>query len=369
MANPIWLLTLIGSQPPQPTVFDPHVQILVGDLDGRLLAELTCQVGPVAWRLKGVSCTAMEIARTDDKAIEKYIRPGKRVLLRFSNGLPDWGGVIDPPMKWTNRGTIQFCARSIDFLLSLRQTDQERNFTAAPAGQIAKALIDDANNLSPTGITVGEMWQGGEGYTLSYHHDDLYKIIDQDLTAPGLSSGDFWIEAEEDGNGYIVFTARFAERRGKDRPEVAFIEGHNISDVTLTTQGPIVNAWTVIGAGNAWGEDRAYGYAEDAYSISLYGLRQANEARTDLDIDAQLDAVADSLVAKHKQPHHILTLGVANLAPGTFASYDVGDSVRVILETFGFGGYDNMVRILAREYNPMAGRCRLVVEEEVVIEG
>lgn len=358
MPNPIWLLTLIGSQPPQPIVSDPWTQVLIGDLDGRKLAELTCQVGPVAWRLKSASCTTMEIAITDDKAIEKYIQPGKRVLLQFKNGLPDWGGIIEPPAKWTQRGTIQFCARSMDYMLSFRQTDQERDFTAASAGLIAKALLDDANNLSPTGIAAGEMWEGGETYTLSYRYGDVYKIIDRDLTAPNLSSGDFWIEAEEVG-GYIAYTARFAERRGKDRPEVAFIEGHNISDIsTFSTQGPIVNAWTVVGSGDA------LGYAEDADSIADYGLRQANESHTDIDIDAQLDDIAANLVAKTARPHHVFALGVVDKAPGLFAAYDVGDSVRVILENFGFGGYDEMVRVHAREYSPMTGRCKLVVRED-----
>lgn len=350
-----WILCRIGSLPPQPVVSDSWTQVLVGDLSGRIMAELRCQVGPVCWRLKGPSCTTLAISQTDDMATEQYLRPGNRVLLQFKNGLPPWGGIVDLPMKWT-KGTIQFCARSADYMLSFRQTEQERDFAGATAGQILEDLLTDADNFYPLGIELGEIWTGGDTYTLSYRCNGLYKIVDSDLTAPNLSSGDFWIESREE-DGYIKFRARFAERRGRELQGVAFQEGVNISDPQLTQQGPIVNSWAVIGAGDLLGR------GEDEDSIALYGLRQSVENRSDIDITGQLDSIADNLATEYAQPHDVIALTVLDKAPGLLADYDVGDSVRVIAPSCGFGGYDAFVRVQAREFKPMTGGIKLVVRE------
>ena len=53
--------------------------------------------------------------------------------------------------------------------------------------------------------------------------------------------------------------------------------------------------------------------------------------------------------------------GAVNSKPALFADYGLGDSVRVILPSFGFGGTDESVRILAREFDPNSGACGLVV--------
>jgi len=352
-----------GSSPPLSPEIDNYARVLVGDLTGRILTELELDVGPVAWRLNKETRVKFQIARSDPKAIEDYLRFGNRILVQFENGLPDWGGIIDPPRKWSKDGSsIEFTAYSGEQLLKQRQTGKARSFSSATVGYIYQSLIEDANVVADTGISIGDVWGGGDTHSPMYHFDKVLEKIQQRLT-DRLSSADFVISASESG-GYIVFTAHFYERRGSEKPNVALLEGHNLIQIELVEQGTIVNSWAIVGEGSTWGDERLVGYAEDADSIAEFGLREDSEVHSDVAEQASLDAIAANRLAGTARPHNMLALEAANLAPAAFSDYDVGDSVRVVLHSYGFGGYDKMVRVIAREYAPSAGTCTLVVREE-----
>ena len=69
------------------------------------------------------------------------------------------------------------------------------------------------------------------------------------------------------------------------------------------------------------------------------------------------------MLATNSEPRRLFSLEVVDEVPALFSDYDLGDTVRCMLPSFGFGGYDGTVRILAREFNPASGTCKLVVEE------
>ena len=167
--------------------------------------------------------------------------------------------------------------------------------------------------------------------------------------------------AEE--SGYVTFTANLYERKGSDKAAVALLEGQNISRVKLKEQGPIVNAWDLAGEGTTWGADRLTSHAEDTASIATYGLREASQVYSDTKQATTLDETAANLLAESAYPRNILTLEATNLAPALYADYDTGDAVQVVLYSYGFGGYEHMVKVETREYDPGSGACTLVVEE------
>src|SRR4030042_6489085 len=75
-------------------------RVLVAERVGRILGGREPELGPVSWRLNDVGRLTMRLARADPKATEDNLRFGNRILVEFDNGLPNWGGIIDPPRHW-----------------------------------------------------------------------------------------------------------------------------------------------------------------------------------------------------------------------------------------------------------------------------
>lgn len=340
-----------------------YARVLVGDWTGRVLAELEPELESVAWRLNEVGKATFALARTDPKATADNLRFGNRVLIEFSNGLPNWGGVIDTPRGWTKEGRIEVTAYSAEYVLGWRRTGKSRGFSGTTVGTVFQTLIVEANGERDTGIGIGSIYAGGDAVSIEFHDEIVLEIVQRQLLAHRLSTYDFAITAEEAG-GRIVFTAHFYDRRGATRGNVALLESVNAVDPDLLEQGPIVNDWAVAGAGSTWGEERAHGVAQNAASIAAYDLRQGAESQTSLESSAACTIVAGNLVAQSAQPRNRLSLGALDVAPGRFADYDVGDRIRAILPSYGFGGYDQSVRVITREYEPRRGVCGLVVEED-----
>jgi hypothetical protein len=96
-----------------------------------------------------------------------------------------------------------------------------------------------------------------------------------------------------------------------------------------------------------------------------YGMREDSEIYSGVIYGTTLDTHAATVIKKSARPSRKVSLGATNTAPALFASYDVGDSVRLILPSFN---YDQAVRVMAREFNPASGGCALVVEEKTTVE-
>lgn len=334
------------------------MRFLVGDVTGALLAELEPSVREVSWRLNDVGKVVFELSRKDAKASEVNLRFGNRVLIQWDNGLPNWAGMIDPPMEWNN-GIIKCTAYSAEYILGTRQTDQGRYFTDASVGYIFSSLISEANAVEDMGISLGSVYEGGDGHYPDYHFDNLLEII-RDSLCKRLSDYDWDVTGSESG-GRISLAANLYERKGADRTNVALIEGSNLTGIRLVKQGNIINWWDLAGEGSTWGSDRlvALGVKDDA-SRSLYGLRQGNGMYTSVSVQATLDSHASTLLEESKNPHNMLELSAVDEDPAGFEDYEVGDSVRVELPSYGFGGMEGSVKIEGREWTG-EGVCKLVV--------
>lgn len=337
-------------------------RFLVGNVNGQIIAELNPDVGPISWRLSNVGQLGFSLAKTDSKAIEDYLHFGNRVLIQFDNGLPNWGGVIDPPRNWSN-GLIECTAYSAEYLFSMRTSGKNKVYSGATVGNIFRDLIEEANGVSHTGIVLGSIFSGGDGYTVDYHYTNLLSIFRNYLT-DALSDFDFEVAAS-DNNGTILFTANLYERKGSDKLNYLLVEGTNAEVTKLSEQGQLVNVWDFPGAGNDWGSDRQVGHAEDSTSIERYGYRQGSEVQSNIKSLLQLDALAATALAESKDPHNMIDILALNLAPAAFGDYDIGDSLRLIAPSIGFSGLDTTVRIIGRAFSPSSGTCELVVREEL----
>src|SRR3990167_9587987 len=106
-------------------------RVLVGDVYGRILAEIEPDVGAVTSRLNAVGqCTF---------SLEENLHFGNRILVQFDNGLRDWGGIIDPPRDW-GMANVTCTAYSGEYIFGMRQTDTGRYFSGATVGAIYQSL-------------------------------------------------------------------------------------------------------------------------------------------------------------------------------------------------------------------------------------
>jgi len=340
-----------------------YARVLVGNRFGSLLAELdSADVEFASWRLNNIGQCRFSIAANDAKATEEILRFGNRVLIEFENGLPNWVGLIDPARDWSN-GLITIDCFGPGKILEYRITDKGRYFDSDPAGAIFEDLIVEVNGVEDTGIVIGSIWNGGGGHSPDYHIKSVWQILTESIVKK-LSTYDFDFTGSI-VDGKITIQANFYDSLGSDKTGWALIQDKNLASVKLKEQGPIINQWTVAGEGTDWGSARLMAVAEDIVSINTYGLRQAAAVFGDVSELATLEDHAANLLAASKNPYNIYTLAALDTDPAGFSVYGIGDTISLLAPDYGFaGGTDTTIRILSREFNPKAGVCNLVVEEQ-----
>ncbi len=334
------------------------VQCLIFNRDGALLAAVRPEIEYACWRLNNVGRVKFSLPYTDSKCTADNLRPGNRLLLRFENGLPDWGGVIDLPRRRTSTG-VTVTAYTGEWLLGWRYTAKGRYFSSTAPGVIFDTLISEENAEYPTGITTYDYYGAGTGRTIEYHYHQLLKRC-RDLAR--LTGNDFQIEPHYDG-GKLTFRSHWYERRGSDLSnQVVLVDGVN-ADVVLDEQGPIVNRVILVGSGSTWGGERIDSIAEDAASRAEYGYREWAEVQGGVKQQATLDANAAMLLEEMAYPRDRFSIYALNRAPALFAAYGVGDvvGVQAFFKSRDFC-YDGAVRMVAREWMPQWNMCRLEVE-------
>jgi hypothetical protein len=339
------------------------VEVLIGDRFGKVVGEVKPQLGPVSWRLNKIGKVDLAFAKTDPKVTESTLQYGNRVLIRFSDdvGLPPWGGTIEPPLSWSSTSVSVSC-RSIEYLLQYRRTGKTRAFYGAPVGVIFRQLLQEMETEESIGLRFGQIWMGGRNHFPRYHCKNLWWIIMESLIK--LEGCDVRFTPQL-ADGRIAFLAEMFERLGEDKAgRYAFKERFNVSSATLVEQGPIVNEFMAIGAGSTWGDERPASVALVGESSRRYGLRQDSGIYSSVTEPTTLDRYASEEARQMSRGAVRLELEVVNATPALFKEYEIGDTVRCELPSFGFHGYRESVRVLTREYDPnVPGKCALVVEE------
>lgn len=345
------------------------MRTLIGDRFGEIIDEVQPDVGPVSWILDGIGRVPLTFAKSDAKATASNLQVGNRVYLEMDHGLPAWGGTIEPPRKWT-AGTVNVTCCGIEYQLSSRATRKNDIFNDRLAGSIFSDLLLHEEQKDPLGIVMGKVWMGGRLHRLSYHYKPVWQVLTDGLRK--YEQCDFRFTPFLDGN-HIRFRADFDQIIGEDRSNSVMLAaggkaGCNVSgDLTLEEQGAVINVQYVAGSGSSWGDDRTVVVAKDSNSVALHGLREKQTTWSGISDVATLQMLATRALSQNSEPRKIFSLPVLDSEPGRFSAYGLGDVVRAVLPTYGFGGYDGKLRVLAREYDPSSGDCKLVVEEQNVI--
>lgn len=333
-------------------------QVLIFNKAGQQIAEIEPRFQSVTWRLNNVGRAQMYLPYSDAKCTPAILQPGNRLLIRFENGLPDFGGVIDFPQGRDSAG-VGITAYTAEQLLGWRVTPKALYMNNQTPGAIFRRLLLEENATYTTGIELGTIDSTGTGRTLEYHYHDLLRRV---LDLAALSGQDFHISSTY-ASGGLTFYGNWYARRGVDKSDgVLLVEDLNVGVVTLDEQGTVANRIILAGAGQTWGDERMDSMTSDATSRATYGYREWSQVQSGVVEQATLDRNAATLLADMKNPRLKFSLTALDAQPALFADYDVGDIVQ--LQAFlrnSDWAYDDKVRVIARQWDD-SNVCRLEVE-------
>jgi len=335
------------------------VRALLYDEAGAPVAEMSPQIESVIWRLGGMGTAQFRLAYRDVACKKSWLLPGRRVLFQFEDGMPDWGGVIEFPLKQDPYGVV-VSAFTSEKILEWRRTEKTLVFDSQTPGAICQALIEAANAIANTGIVIGTFYAGGSPISLEYHLQNVYEQIKELIR---LSGHDFAI-IPTIKDGVLTFTANWYKERGEDKSnQILLVENRNAQITALDWQGPVYNRITLAGEGSTWNDDRMTVAEEDVTSQGEYTLREYAEVQSGKVSEATLTANAEALVELYRQPKKRISIVAMDRAPAAFANYDIGDVVRVqAFLRWADWALDDTFRVIAREWKP-DGKCALEVEE------
>jgi hypothetical protein len=338
------------------------VNLIIYDKTGVHLGEFVdAEFKSASWRLGQTGQALYAFSPQGAKVSRSNLRPGNRALIKFGDGLPNWGGVLDWPIALASGKDIDITFYEADRLLSWRVTGQNEVFSSTATGAIVSALIQNANAAYATGVYVGDIYSGGTAQSRDYHYIPLLEAIRSMQSESGYDYAVVPVVA----NGKLVFDLYWYERRGTDRrDEILLAEGKNIGEISVSEQGPVYNRIITIGKGDDWGTDRPVKFANDGDSQSRYGLRVSPRFYLDISDEMTLQAISDALLETAKEPYVRMTLyGVTNDEPAPFSTYHVGDIVTLqALQTYDEFSYDITARILSRQ-READGTCTLEIEQ------
>jgi len=330
-----------------------YTLILVANPRGVVIGELAADIDSVSWRLNEDGQARLIVGNPGTAG--ELMEFGSRLLMYFDNGLPTWSGYLDPPRRWAY-GSVELTAYGGERLLTQRVTTRTRRFSAVTPGAIFAALL--AEQAGPAVVEVGQIYIGGEAVSAEFHLEELLKVVQDKLLTYG---GDFDVTGALEG-GRIRLRANYYDQRGRARPNVRLMEGHNIAAVEPEEQGPIINEWLTTGAGNGWEAwSRPYATARDEASVTRYGLRQSPEVMSGVTDAATLAARTALNLSASATPYVATGLDALNLPPARFGDYDIGDEVTVEMYSMLDGFIGMRRRVLGREFRPRDGVCGTVV--------
>lgn len=339
------------------------MRIWIANKLGIVYEEVTAHVESLSWVLNGIGHLRFTLSQRDTKMTPDNLAFGNRIFVRFANGLPDWAGVILPPRRWSaSAGTVEVTAYTIEHLLQYRLTDRGRYFREVSAGAIFAAIINEMQYAELLNIIVNRVWYGGLTHSPAYHYKSAWWIISESLRRMETCDVRFTPALE---GGRILWYADLQERIGRNLSSaIAIVQGRNlVNDTIVEEQGNIVNEVSAIGVGTTWGPDRAIVTARNEVSIAQYGLFQDAINPPGVVEPITLERHARRRLQEYSHPRLRFQIEVADVEPGRFLDYDVGDTIMLEVPSARWG-YRGKVRVLAREYRPANNTCGLVVEEE-----
>jgi hypothetical protein len=315
------------------------------DIDGRTLRRSLSRPATSAWTMRATHPLARYCLDCDLTRVKWYERLGGIDSLRFHGPIASYEKTRD-----ANGGSLALTAAD-PFAVTLPKRllgvgAQGASYATAlapePRGDIAAAMLADANARGDTGLRIGTVEPTPDGYAGPYFFAPADQAI-SDLST-GFGVFDWWVqptEATPDALGVGIGLLNIYTAKGATLDDVVFEFG---------TGKKNVESWRDVGdaTGNA---NRVYGLPpgypdnatqavvsqQDAASIDERGLYEV-AISTDFQVDALRQSLVDEHVAVRKRPRRVITFQPVaqdpddtpladRRVPRAFTDYDIGDVV------------------------------------------
>jgi hypothetical protein len=290
---------------------------------------------------------------------------GKYIVLDHPT-LGKWGGVIDQPREWDNKGIVTVKAYSAEYILKFRRGDAEQT-NGGSAGVLFLLLLQLANGKYPTLISSQDIYYGGDTLAQLTNVTDIYSQVLQLAQDSGCDFDVYPVIA----NNQLTFKANWYKKIGMkiNDPNAVLIPGKNIdiNSPALIEQGDIYNDYLAYGNGDTW-SDRPVYFVNDNKSQSDYGVRQAPGLSVDGTTPDQLSTAALSALTKSINPRR--TFNISALDKGNLFTYcRKGNILLLEMDNVGWHngklGTEAWVRIKGLDYDDDEKVCGLIAEEEI----
>lgn len=329
----------------------------------REIAEIhNADVKKVEWVLNGIGKASVEVPWSSPACTKDILSPNNFVLVQFDNGLPDWGGILDYP-RTRKYGSVGIKAYSMEKLLNWRVTDYRHLFTDQTAGQIIGELLRFANQVSPTGIQPGNLYEGGPAFSWEKNLEPISKVL---TALVDYTGHDFYVRPSY-ANQLLLFHFDWYQRMGKDRSgQVELRDGErgNVEIGKLDEQGPVWTRVHAVGKGNDFVDpDRPYAFSTNITSQGLYGLRELPVVLSDIEDQPTIEAVVAQMAVDKGTPRYGFTATAENAQPALFSAYGVGDIVKAsFFVDSSEWNYTGNVRLIGRQWKN-SDQCELKLED------
>lgn len=357
----------------------PLVQVY--NAHGNAVGRLNGEVGPVLWRIDGYSTVTMRLAPREFERKSGILIHGNPVKIEFANGLPAWGGVVDPPREYP-RDAVTLTFYSAEYMLGWATADEYAEYVtgdralwrphAVFADVLAKEAIGERYQIDPFGGTWGD---ATEGIAVDGRGDDLLTIADAIRSA--APEFHWYVEPLAPAlAGSLRFLARSFYRFRRDRrAEATLVEGYNFVNAEVVETGPLYNYVTVT-AGN-------YDPADPVRRTYLYryGSVSAGERMRELHVplpeiigeSLHVEATGERMeevlrrraraeYERWSAPRVRIRGQAVNRPPAVFGTYGIGDVVTVVLNRRPATTTVVPYLVIGMEFDPGTGLLTLVGE-------
>jgi len=320
-----------------------------------------------SWRLNGAGVAKITVPISEGKLTAELAAYGGFVVIEDDRA-GTWAGMLWQPYSETE-DTVEFTAYTPEKILAQRRVTP--GTITGSAGAMFESLIAIANQNEATLITVGVIDSSGLSWTETLANEYVFDVV----ARLANKSNQYWsIDPAIGDDGLLTFTANWYTRRGTDYA-IRLEEGQHFArpaGLAWVEDGDVVN--DVLVYGNSSSAASAITARQvDAVSQATYGLRQGSFG-IDSDDASTLNAAAAAILQARAYPrrdHRMLLLDVYMDSTQTTRAFDYtreGDTFIMVrprhgYSTFGHGGYEARVQVLAREYDATEGRMALTVRE------
>lgn len=320
----------------------PLYQIVIRNKDGDEIGEFTDWTDlTFSDRLNNYGSCEFKVPVNSENLAELVSLRRYETLIK-RNGVIVWAG------EQTNRfGTLQ--ANSPNYITVVSHTFVEMlnsMYTAAfvryeqiDEGEILKGLIDDFQ--AQTGGDLGFTFGSYETGTLRDREYFNQNILEAFINMSEVIDGpDFYITFDKEINIVPI--------RGIDKSTLIVMErGVNLRDITISEDfSTPANYAIILGAG--FGSEQIIGSYVDTSARGVYGLRQQRSSEIDVSEITTLDAKAEGLVRKYKQPIMLIESSQFPNTKPSFGTLSLGDTLRMRIKE---GIYDINDSLRIYEYN------------------